>query len=287
MITRRLAAIPQSTCQKAAIYLARRAPRKVASVSARYLGVAFNLDLRDNLQRDLYYLGRYENDLLDFLLREIRAGDVFVDIGAHIGTFALPVARRLAGTGCVIAFEPAPDTAAALERNARENGIECVTVVCSALGPVPTIAHLRESSSGNYSPQDRGVRSLHGEGRVVADVPVIPFDKWAAEFKPPSIDVVKIDVEGSEYGVLEGMQESLQRYQPRLIVIEVVEGHLSRSGVSAAQLEALASTSGYRAHGPRISELASSRVGPFWPNAVLRRGTNPIAQSRSIGTFTP
>jgi FkbM family methyltransferase len=275
MVTRRLAAFPQSTSEKVAIYLSRRAPKDINSVSARYLGVTFQLDLRDNLQRDLFYLGRYEKDLLDFLLSEVRVGDVFVDIGAHIGTFALPVARRLAESGRVIAFEPAADTAAVLELNARENGIDCLTVVRSALGSVTATGHLRESSSSNYLPQDLGVRSLHGTGRVVAEVPVIPFDEWVAECTPERIDIVKIDVEGSEFEVLEGMRGSLRKYRPRLLIVEVVERHLERSGASATLLEDILSGQGYRAHGPRITEIASSRTGPFWPNAVLRRCDQP------------
>lgn len=271
MITRRLALSPYGTSQKAAIYLARRAPRNVTSVRGRYLGVTFQLDLRDNLQRDLFYLGSYEKDLLDFLLDEVRAEDVFVDIGAHIGTFALPVARRLAGAGRVIAFEPAADTAALLKQNASENGIDCLEVVRAALGSVTTTGRLRESASGNYLRQDLGVRSLHGTGRVVAEVPVIPFDKWVAGSMPERLDIVKIDVEGSEYEVLEGMRETLRTYRPRLLIVEVVERHLERSGASSTRLEDLVTDEGYRAHGPRITEIASSRVGPFWPNAVLRR----------------
>lgn len=270
LATRRLAASSQSTSQKAAIYLARRAPRNVAFVRTTYLGIDFHLDLRDNLQRDLYYLGSYEADLLQYLLEEIRSGDVFVDIGAHIGTFALPIAHRLAEGGRVIAFEPAADTAAALEQNARSNRIDCLTIVRSALGSVAETGQLRESPSPAYLAQDMGVRTLHGSGQLVSEVPVIPFDMWAAESSLERIDIVKIDVEGSEYEVLAGMRASLEKYRPRLLIVEVVRGHLERSGASVELLESLVAKCGYQADGPQIPEIASSRVGPFWPNVMLR-----------------
>jgi len=83
---------------------------------ARRLGLDLDLDLRDNLQRTLFYTGTYEPGLLGFLHRELRGGDVAVDVGAHIGVHALTMARRLAqlGRGRVVAFEPAQDSAAKL-----------------------------------------------------------------------------------------------------------------------------------------------------------------------------
>ena len=282
LATRTLAAQPQSTSQRTALYLSRHAPRDLGSVTMTYFGVEFVLDLRDNLQRDLYYLGRYERELLEFLLGEVRPADIFVDVGAHIGTFALPIARRLTGTGRVIAFEPAADTAATLQQNADRNGIE-LTIVRSALGSNSRTDRLRHSTSSAYLPQDLGVRTLHGEGPVVAEVPVIPFDSWVADSGIDRVDLVKIDVEGSECEVLEGMQASLEAFKPRLIVIEVVDSHLARSGASAELLARVVARCAYQSEGPSIAELASSRTGPFWPNAVLR----PLVQPGGEAATTP
>jgi FkbM family methyltransferase len=60
-----------------------------------------------------------------FVRRELRRGDVFVDVGANIGLHSLYVARRLRrlGGGLVIAFEPAADCVARLRAAARRNGL--------------------------------------------------------------------------------------------------------------------------------------------------------------------
>jgi hypothetical protein len=68
-------------------------------VRVRRLGLRFELDLRDNLQRALYATGTYEPALLRFLHRELRRGDVLVDVGAHIGVHALTAAARLRQLG--------------------------------------------------------------------------------------------------------------------------------------------------------------------------------------------
>ncbi|CAN5668279.1 hypothetical protein BH18ACT13_BH18ACT13_01700 [soil metagenome] len=280
--TRRLSRSRRETAQKAALYLARRAPTNIPPVQGDHFGVTYRLNLRDNVQRDLYYLGGYEQALLSFLADEVRPGDVFVDVGAHIGTIALPMARLVAPDGAVIAFEPALDTAADLERNALRNGIVGLTVVGSALGVRAGQATLRESESKLYHAADMGVRSLHGAGRPIAEVPVISFDEWVTEARIRRLDLVKIDVEGSEYDVLRGMQKSIRAYGPRLLVIEVVPAHLERSGASPQLVEEFLNNEGYQAHGPAISTIATRRVGPYWPNAILR--LDPRRSGRSQGS---
>jgi hypothetical protein len=92
-------------------------------VRSRRLGLDLQLDLRDNLQRTLFYTGTYEPGLLGFLHDQLRCGDVAVDVGAHIGVHALTMARRLdqLGGGRVLAFEPAQDSAAKLRAAATRN----------------------------------------------------------------------------------------------------------------------------------------------------------------------
>src|SRR3954451_5544991 len=92
-------------------------------VRVRRLGVRLELDLRDNLQRTLYFTGTYEPGVLALLERELRRGDVVLDVGAHVGVHALTAARRLRalGGGRVIAFEPTPDSATTARAAAARN----------------------------------------------------------------------------------------------------------------------------------------------------------------------
>src|SRR5690349_11942579 len=68
-------------------------------VMAGRLGLALALDLRDNLQRTVYFTGTYEPGLLRFLANELEPGDVVVDVGAHVGIHALTAAGRLRELG--------------------------------------------------------------------------------------------------------------------------------------------------------------------------------------------
>ena len=200
-------------------------------VAARRLGLQFELDLRDNLQRVLFFTGRYEPAVTAFLRRSLRPGDTVLDIGAHIGVHSLTAARRLGevGGGRVVAFEPAPDSAANLRRAAERNGLD-VEVVTAAAGACAGTIELRASTA--YDPADAGVRSSEGDGPVVAAVPVVAVDAWLAEHGSPRVDVVKIDVEGAETEVLDGMRSLLGQGCVRALIVET-KGHTGADEIAA------------------------------------------------------
>jgi len=150
----------------------------VPRVHARRLGLALDLDLRDNLQRVLWWTGTYEPALLAFVRAELRQGDVVADVGAHIGVHALTAALRLRtlGGGRVLAFEPARDSADRIRAAALAVGLD-VEVVETALGREDGTVGL--FADPRYGEADAGVRSQHGQGRLVQTVPVTTFDGWA------------------------------------------------------------------------------------------------------------
>jgi len=217
-------------------------------VRVRRLGLSLDLDLRDNLQRVLYYAGTYEPDVIRFIELELRRGDLFVDIGAHIGVHALSAARRLRelGGGQVIAFEPAHDSATKIRRAAARNHLD-VTVVETALSDAPGTAELR--TDPDYGLDDAGVRSQYGSGEVVQQISLKPFDAWADEVGLPRLDLVKIDVEGAEPRVFEGMRRSLARLRPRALVVELKATTLERAGTDGSALRQLLHDCGYEPFG--------------------------------------
>jgi FkbM family methyltransferase len=185
--------------------------------------------------------------LLSLLTGVLSQGDVFLDVGANAGYFALPIAKLVGSTGRVLGFEPAADVAEQLRAAARTEGVETwVTVHELALGSEDGFASLRADPE---HPADSTKRSLFmSGGPSVADVPVRSFDGLVAS---RAVDVsdgphaVKIDVEGAEMHVLQGMRRTLERARPRIVVIETIEGHLKRAGSSVAAIQAFMRDIGY------------------------------------------
>lgn len=226
-------------------YLARGGVENV-----RRLGLRFSLDLDDNVQRSLFYVGTYEGRFLRLMTTEVRAGDVYVDVGGHIGIDALAVADRMkkAGEGHVFVFEPAADSSAHIRRGADLNGLSAlVTVVECGLGAKSGELVLR--ADPHYLPGDAAVRSQFNEGEIVAVTPAMSFDEWCENAGIERVDLVKVDVEGAELDVIFGMQRSLRRFQPRLVAVEISQKRLRQAGHSPAMIDRLLADCGYRRSG--------------------------------------
>jgi FkbM family methyltransferase len=159
--------------------------------------------------------GTLEPSVQEALRRHVRPGAVVYDIGANVGFFSL-LAARLAGPGGVVeAFEPVPRAVAALRRNVALNGFGNVHVHEAAVGAhdgTGTLLVTEQASCSHLA--DRG---WHADTRETIDVRVVTLDALVGRAQLRPADVLKIDVEGSELSVVQGMSELLRRSRPVLI----------------------------------------------------------------------
>lgn len=147
-----------------------------------------------------------------------KPGDVFVDVGANVGSWTLAAARAVGPQGLVIAVEPVPHMADALRRSARANRLANVRVAEVALaeagGTRPfSVEH------GNSGGSRLGLMDNDAEREFSAiTVRTAPLDEVAREHGLSRLDVVKIDVEGFESDVLAGAGGSLERFAPAIVM---------------------------------------------------------------------
>lgn len=217
-------------------------------VTVTRLGLTFDLNLSDNLQRELFLTGTYEPDFMGFLEAQVRPGDTYIDVGGHIGLDAFVAARKMAGCGRVFCFEPSPDSAESVRVGAARNGLASLVTVIEC-GLANDNGRLVLRTDPYYLPDDQGTRSRYNDGDVVVDAPLRRFDDWAAETGLERMDVVKLDIEGGEYEALVGMGGRLHTMQPRLVVVEVVDRRLRQAGASTAMLDDLLADFGYERTG--------------------------------------
>lgn len=169
-----------------------------------------------------------EPGTLRWIAATVRPGDVFYDVGANFGLFALLAAHRTGAGGRVVAFEPHAATVEALLANVALNGLgERVEVLSTALhsasGHLPFLYRSLAAASGlsqvgaTRDPHDRDVAPVARELKAVAAADDLVTSGAIA---PP--DVVKIDVDGNEGAVLAGMRGLLAGpRRPRSIQVEV------------------------------------------------------------------
>jgi FkbM family methyltransferase len=175
----------------------------------------------DLLTSQLKEFGAHTRPELAFLSSVVEPTDRIFDLGAHVGTFSIPLARRVAPAGCLIAVEAQSDYFRLLTANVEANGlIGTVSLINALLAPTGkryVAAHEHANSMATHF-----VRAKLRKG--VRDVRICGIDDLAAEHGVP--DVVKIDIEGLELDVLETSE--LVRTTRPILYTEVSEPHLGR-----------------------------------------------------------
>lgn len=175
--------------------------------------------------------GGYEPPTRNLLERTLRAGDLFIDVGAHWGFFTLQAATHPAGNIAVIAFEPDPTNAGILLRNITDCGVrQTVSVVCAACGDNFDLAPLVTNSSMMHSIHGVGLKlpgffqgPAHWVSVITLDAALTRFPQTAGRRV-----ILKIDAEGFEPRVITGAAALLQSGRVVLIIWEF--GHAFSAG---------------------------------------------------------
>lgn len=181
------------------------------------------------------HYGLEEYTDMAFCAHLLRPGDVFVDVGASIGTYTL-LASGVAGADA-LAFEPVPDTARRLSDNVVLNRLDArVQIRRTAVGASAGSARMTTSlrAANHIAISDRG---------STVEVPVTTLDAELAGVHPT---MLKIDVEGFEQEVLDGANTVLRRDSLVAVLLEDV-GLSARYRQGSGQHERMLAL-GFRSH---------------------------------------
>ena len=174
-------------------------------------------------------------DLPEMLVwrRELREGDLFIDVGANIGTYTLWAAELGAE---VIALEPAEDTFGLLQQNIALNGYR-VTAVRAAVGD--------HCGTTRFTSDLDAANCLAADGPVQADLTTIDF-----LIGDRHVTGMKVDVEGFEIDVLRGCAHALEERRIDLIQLEWNEKSTAALGTDRRSLVQLLAGYGYLLYRP-------------------------------------
>ncbi len=190
------------------------------------LGIKLVFKTEDCLGRHVYKYGIYERDITNLVLSlPFEDGDIFIDVGAHIGWYSLIVDRVIPKRVKVHSFEPEPFNYSLLVRNIDLNRAKDIHPHKMALGD-------REGSANLYLYKDinRGRHSvlpLHNFSVIKVDMTTL--DKFTASQNIEHVKLIKIDVEGFEYMVLKGARKTLELTD--FIILEVSPDYMLKGGI--------------------------------------------------------
>lgn len=141
---------------------------------------------------------------------------VFIDVGAHVGKYSVELSKKVGSKGLVVAVEPQPKNFKTLKQNIELNNLKNVIPLNLAAWGKKCVLNF---SFGNSS------AAFHLTGKcpdydnnhsilVKAEV----LDTIVNQLKCNRVDLIKIDAESSEYEVLLGLQKTLIKFKPKIIV---------------------------------------------------------------------
>lgn len=150
-----------------------------------------------------------EDPVRQALREQLRVGDVCLDVGANVGVMTLLAASCVGPTGRVIAVEPNPDNVQLLYRGILINRFTNVEVLPLAAGDRRQVFSLRGRSNTELV-------DLETADQPGALVQAVVLDELLGDL--PRLDVVKMDIEGSEPAACRGLRRLLTTHRPALVV---------------------------------------------------------------------
>ena len=147
-----------------------------------------------------------EGDVEEHIIKSLEEGGVFVDVDANVGYYTLLASKKVGPKDKVISIEPIPSTLKVLTRSISTNGLTNVMITPKASWNTSTKLHICIARRWH------GLASIFRvkeDGDEVITVESIALDEVLDEH--PNIKLMKVDVEGAEYQVLEGARRTLKK----------------------------------------------------------------------------
>lgn len=167
------------------------------------------------------------------LLKLIERKQCFVDVGANLGYYSLIASPVMGCSASIFAFEPEPKNFTVFEKNIIDNQLNNIVAVNAGLGEKDESLKmfLSDDNYGDHQIYDAGL------DRNSIDIDIVSGDRFLKEKGISRIDVIKMDTQGAEQFVVNGLEETLRNSLPNLsMIIEFWPFGLRKSGCHAHKL---------------------------------------------------
>ncbi len=209
----------------------------------RVNGLRLKVNLRDNgVGFPLYVNRSYESSETALLRFALKKGMCFVDVGANLGYYSTLASQAVGESGRVIAIEPDPYNYMLLSSNTLRNHLKNVSLHNLALGSSPGsgLLHLSSDNLGDHR--------LFGsdDSRKNIRVRIETLDNLLSSLNARP-DFIKMDVQGFEYHVTQGMRKTLADDRPLVVMSEFWPSGLAEAGSSPLEFFSLMESFGFKA----------------------------------------
>lgn len=199
-------------------------------------GIAFIAQPAVPLGWHIAFFGTYEPELREIFRSVLPVGGVAVDVGANVGWHTLLMAKLVGKSGRVIAAEANPSVRMRLVENLSINRFRNTDVIPYAISDIQGTVEFFGPEAGDASSGDGHVviNAATNEQFSLLRVETRPIDILDAIAQIQRLDLIKIDVEGYEWPVLLGAEQTIKKFRPH-IIFEFNLDYISR-GAGTIQL---------------------------------------------------
>ena len=209
------------------------------------------IDVSTDVGRKIYFTGSYEEAETNFCFKIIKKGDICIDIGANIGFYTLLFSILCSENGKVYAVEPVGRNLDILKYNISLNNLKNVDVIELPCYKSEEYIYIKETKDTAYS---HLVESFERKENFQTNcIKATTLDRIIEQNGIKNVKLLKIDVEGAEYFVLEGGRNSFASGLFEYILVEVGEQNLKRFNSSSEGIIEFMEGFGYYPYGLNIS----------------------------------
>lgn len=185
----------------------------------------------------------YEPTQTEVVKEYVKEGDVVLDIGAHVGYYTLLFAQLVGSSGRVYSFEPDPDNFELLKKSVEINGYQNIILNQKA------VSNKNGKIKLYLGDENRAINRIYnaniGDANKSVEVDTVRIDDYFKNYDG-KIDFIKIDVEGSESSVIEGMTLLLNKMKNLKIMTEFYPFLIKKFGMEPEQYIKLLLDAGFR-----------------------------------------
>ena len=219
----------------------------VTMVLAKTKGFVFprGWEWKWEFKRDMV-LELYERETVVLCRRILKPGMTALDIGAHIGYFTRLFSVLVGTEGKVYAFEPHPENFCLLQTNiSRLANIVLLNKAISDTNGVNRL-FMSNANSGSHSLFQPVVMLRNHTVSPSLESEIVTLDTFWEESGRPSIDFIKMDIEGAEPRALRGAQQLLRHNKKLTLITEFCPANLRAGGTEPEEFLDLLSSLGFR-----------------------------------------
>lgn len=215
-------------------------------------GIRYAVDLNQVVDFGTF-LGGWEPNTIDFLTKSLKSGEVAIEVGANVGAHTLLMAKLTGNEGHIYAFEPTDFALNKLRKNISLN---------PKLQNITIRTELVTNGEMNLPKLDiRSNWSIDGKDSNIANTiknpKAISIDDFALEVKLERLKLIKVDVDGYDFKVLQGAKSTISRFKP-IIFCELCEYALNEQGDSIKDIFSMLTSIGYQVYledGTQVEEV--------------------------------